>query len=265
MQIRGVGSILSTLNAVQASSRKQFEKLSSALRINRAADDAAGLVQTVSLTRQSRGLSVAIKNSGDGISRLQTESGALSSITNDVQRIRELQVQKENGILSSGDRDMLDKEISQRLDNVTRTIGDTQFNQKNIFSNKTQNIQVGPNAGETIAINGSDLSTAIEEAGFNLQSSNNDLTAIDNALGVLSSRQAEVGALSNRLSSNVDNLTLKNNQVLSARSRILDADFAKVLSEKASTDIRQKANIAVLGQANTQNSLVLNLLQGTKK
>lgn len=259
------------LNRAQQDQKTQLERLASAQRINSAKDDAAGLSISTRFNSESRGLSVAIRNSGDAISRLQTEEGALGSIQEDVQRIRELELQAGNGILTDADRDALQSEISQRQANIQQTIEQANFNGQPLFTEQggeqTQSFQTGPGAGDTTEVSGFDAQQAFTDAGLDLaddqsfQVDNLSLDQLDAALGSLVSRQADLGAFSNRIESNIDRLSVTRENVEQADSRIADTDFAKATSEKVRADILSEVGISVQAQANEDKKSVLSLLK----
>lgn len=258
------------LDRAQQDQKTQLERLASAQRINSAKDDAAGLSISTRFNSESRGLSVAIRNSGDAISRLQTEDGALGSIQEDVQRIRELELQAGNGILTDADRDALQSEISQRQANIQQTIEQANFNGQPLFTEQggeqAQTFQTGPDAGNTIEVSGFDIQQAFADAGLDLadeqsfQVNSLSLDQLDAAIGSLVSRQTDIGAVSNRIESNIDRLSVTRENVEQADSRIADTDFAKATSEKVRADILSEVGISVQAQANEDKGNALRLL-----
>ena len=248
-----------SLDRAQASQATQTQKLSSGKRINSAKDDPAGLVISTGLDTQNRALGAALRNSFDGISRLQVEDAALSSVTEDLQRIRELKVQQQNGILSEGDSKALQSEIDQRLESIDNVFKQSEFNDQSLFKSGQLNIQTGANAGQNIEINSQDLGAKFEAIGV---SAGSELTleSLDDALQVVTARQSELGALENRLQGNTDFLALRSELNQSASSRIQDTDFAESVSLKSKADIQFKVAVAVQGQANANQQDVLRLL-----
>ncbi len=256
MQIPSSG-IGHSSNRAQSSQQIQSQRLGSGLRINSAKDDAAGLAITTRLDTQSQGNKVAIRNTLDGISRLQVEEAALSSVTEDFQRIRELKVQQNNGILTKSDSQAIQSEIEQRLQSVEQVFKDSEFNGQKLFKDGQINIQSGPNAGDQTAINTQDLTGSVLGGVGEL-----DISGIDAALEALSSRRSELGAVQSTLQNNTEFLALKNEANQAASSRIRDTDFAHAVSEKSKSEVQSKVAIAVQGQANAQQKDVLRLLKG---
>lgn len=258
---------LNTINRAQQQQKTQLERLASAQRINSAKDDAAGLAISTGFNSQSRGLSVAIRNSGDAISRLQTEDGAISSIREDLQRVRELKIQSGNGILNDEDRNAIQAEIDQRTSNIQSTIEQANFNGQAVFSDQPQTFQVGANAGETLSVDAFDIEQAFTDSDLTLSDNQSfqlnelSLDELDSAIGSLVSRQTELGATSNRLDSNIQRLSVTQENIEQANSRIADTDFAKAVSEKTRADILVETGISVQAQANQDKRSVLSLLK----
>lgn len=258
MQIPSNNSQLS-LNRAQSESQTQSDRIGGGKRINSARDDAAGLAISSRLDAQVASAVAARKNLFDGMSRLQVEDGALNSIGEEVQRIRELVVQQQNGILSDEDKGLIQLEIDERLESIATQTSDSQFNGQNVFQKGEINFQTGENPGQTIEIETLDLSQSFQDIGL-VSGETLSLEQIDEGLSTINSRRSELGAVSNRLSSQADFLELKNNQNQETSSRIQDADLAEAISKKTAADIQQKVAISVQSQANLNKSLVLNLL-----
>ena len=246
----------------QASSAQQtqMQRLSSGQRINSAKDDAAGLSISTKMDSQSRSTSVAIRNTMDGISRTQVEDGALSATTDDLQRIRELKLQQNNGLLAQGDKDALQSEINQRMSAIEDRFEQTDFNGQNVFSGDDLTFQTGANAGQTTTLEGKDLGQSFADMGLKA-GEDVSLDQLDQALEAVGSRRSELGAVSNRLESQVEFSELKNEMTQQANSRIRDTDFAQAASEKAKADIQNQASISVQAQANQNQKNVLQLLK----
>ena len=245
-----------------------FERLSSGFRINRAADDAAGLQITDRLTTQVQGLNQAARNANDAISLVQTAEGALGEVTTSLQRIRTLAVQSQNGINSSADRVALQKEVTALKNEISRIASDSQFANLDIlqgdFSSK---FLVGANGGQTISVNlsradgygavglgvgGSDVST--------VDGASTALSVISEAISTVGGVRADLGALQNRFQSTIRNLTNISENVAGARSRIKDTDFASETAELTRNQIIQQASLTVLSQANQRPQAALSLL-----
>ena len=258
MQISQSPSVRSLDQATQTQ-QTQLERLGSGKRINSAKDDAAGLAISNRMDTQSRSMTVAIRNTMDGVSRIQVEDGALGSINDDLQRVRELTVQQQNGILNDDDKAAIQSEIDQRLESINSQFEQTQFNGQNVFENKDLGFQVDANAGDQIELKGSDVASALSNEGIEVGSAL-DLEAIDKALQSVNDRRSELGAVSNRLSSSAEFVALKNQNNQEASSRIRDTDFAQATSEKAKGDIQQQVAISVVAQGNANRQDVLKLL-----
>lgn len=245
-----------------------FERLSSGFRINRAADDAAGLQITDRLTTQVQGLNQAARNANDAISLVQTAEGALGEVTTSLQRIRTLAVQSQNGINSSADRVALQKEVTALKNEISRIASDSQFANLDIlqgdFSSK---FLVGANGGQTISVNlsrpdgygatglgvdGTDVST--------VDGASTALSVISEAISTVGGVRADLGALQNRFQSTIRNLTNISENVAGARSRIRDTDFASETAELTRNQIIQQASLTVLSQANQRPQAALSLL-----
>lgn len=260
MNINNPFSSANQINQAQTTKNTQLERLSTGNRINSAKDDAAGLTISTKLETQDRATQAALRNSLDGTSRVQLESGALASVTEDLQRIRELKLQQNNGILNDQDKAAIQSEIDQRTDTIESVFSDTQFNQKNVFEQGTLNFQTGPNSGDQIELETQDLASQFEELGVKSNGAFN-IEDIDKALSQVAQRQSDLGATENRFSSNVQFLELKSENNQAANSRIKDTDVAQAASEKNKADILNQVAISVQGQANASSKLVLNLLK----
>jgi flagellin len=245
-----------------------FERLSSGFRINRAADDAAGLQITDRLTTQVQGLNQAARNANDAISLVQTAEGALGEVTSSLQRIRTLAVQSQNGINSSADRTALQKEVTALKNEISRIATDSQFGNLDILQgNFSSKFLVGANGGQTISVN---LSRADGYGATGLGVGATDvstvdgastaLTAVTAAISSVGGVRADLGALQNRFQSTIRNLTNISENVAGARSRIKDTDFASETAELTRNQIIQQASLTVLSQANQRPQAALSLL-----
>jgi flagellin len=259
-----------TVRQSSSSLRKSLEKLSSGLRINRAADDAAGLAIAEGLRSQRNGLTVAQRNSQDGINLIQIAEGALSEIGNMLQRIRELAVQSANGTNTVANRTSLDAEAVELVAAINSTIAQTDFNGIKPFSAIAGGvvIQSGANAGETTNITAlgtlfNDLSLSIDGTKAKLDTlvnANAAITNIDAGLGVLNSKRASLGAAQNRLEFTINVLAIKEENTAAAESSIRDADIARETTEFTRNQILVSAGTSILAQANIVPQTVLQLL-----
>lgn len=250
-----------------------FERLSSGFRINRAADDAAGLQISDRLTSQIQGLNQAVRNANDAISLTQTAEGALGETTIALQRIRQLAIQSQNGINSDSDRNALQKEVSALKSEITRIATDTEFNGvKLLDAGFSAVFLVGAEGGQTISVNLSagniNGGTSFSAAGLNLTNTtvatatgaSAAIGAIDTAISAIGGVRADLGALQNRFQSTIRNLSNISENVASARSRIRDTDFAAETAELTRNQIIQQASVSVLSQANQRPQSALSLL-----
>ena len=268
-------SALRGLSASQDAYAKQANRLSTGLRINTAADDAAGMAVSEKLKNQVRGLNQAQRNAQDSISLIQTAEGALTETHSLLARMRELAVQSSNDTLTASDRANLNAEFTQLQAEVDRIATTTQFNTALLLSGSgtatALTFQIGANNGDTLAlaIDGTQASTlnvafnsANGMAGVAYQSSASAVISIlDVAVNVVSEDRAELGAVQNRLESTIRSLAVASENTSAANSRIADADIAQSMSEMVRTQILQQAGISVLAQANQSPSLVLQLLK----
>tara|TARA_B110000091_G_C13657960_1_gene408330 strand:- start:80 stop:904 length:825 start_codon:yes stop_codon:yes gene_type:complete len=245
-----------------------FERLSSGFRINRAADDSAGLQITDRLTTQVQGLNQAARNANDAISLVQTAEGSLGEVTTSLQRIRTLAVQSQNGINSSADRVALQKEVSALKTEITRIATDSQFGGIDILNGSySTSFLVGANAGQNIDVSLT-LSSGYGTAGLGLASANVTtvggasaaLASISEAISTIGGVRADLGALQNRFQSTIRNLTNISENVAGAKSRIKDTDFASETAELTRNQIIQQASLTVLSQANQRPQAALSLL-----
>lgn len=271
----------SYLSQNQASLEGAMERLSSGKRINSAADDAAGLAIASRMTTTVIGKEVATRNANDGISLIQTAESALGSISNILQRMRELAVQADNGTNSASDKASLQAEITQLLSEIQNTATKTSFNGISLLDGTTPNVtlHVGNGAADTLSFSiGDNQTTALGHAELTLDAldvtgttnvittgsangAQDAILAIDAALDQVSAKRAEFGALQNRLEFTVDNLTSSKSNTEAARSRIEDADMAAETSNMTKQRVLVQSAIAMLSQANQSPQMVLQLLQ----
>jgi flagellin len=240
------------LEATQYGQSKSMEKLSSGLRINRAADDAAGLAISEKMRAQTRGLAQAQRNSLDGISLVQTSEGALNEMHSILQRVRELAVQRANGTLSTSDQSAIDTEVGQLTAELTRINTNTKFNGLDVMSGSFT-FQVGANANESISLSITSLSFGSVSAG--------DISSIDTALQNVSDNRSKLGAVQNRLEHAINNLGVFQENIASAESRIRDVDVASEMVNQTKLQILSQSGVAMLAQANQGAQGVLSLLR----
>ena len=254
-----------TTNGLQ----KSTEKLSSGYKINRAADDAAGLSISEKMRNQIRGLNKASDNAQDGISLVQTAEGALNEVHSMLQRMSELAVQASNDTNQTVDRTALQSEVAQLQTEITRVANTTQFNKQNILNGDftKKNIQVGANSGELIDIDITDVKKTVSDAlaaGTKVDSFTAAQTAIDNiqkSITALSTQRSTLGSFQNRLEHTTANLDNISENTQAAESRIRDTDMAEEMVTYSKNNILQQAGQSMLAQANQANQGVLSLLQ----
>ena len=254
------------LSTNQANSAKNLEKLSSGMRINKAADDAAGLSISEKMRSQIRGLDVAERNALDGISLIQTAEGALTSVTEIVQRMRELAVQSSTGTNTKEDRDAIQAEITQLKKEIDRISETTEFNKQNLMGADNEfSLMVGANAGQTIQISISKMdSDSLGLGNLDLATEAGASAAIktlDEALKTVTAQRSDIGAMQNRLEYTVSNLTSMHVNLTAAESRIRDADMALEMTEYTKNNILNQSAQAMLTQANQLPQGILQLLQ----
>ncbi|THG41582.1 flagellin [Sphingomonas olei] len=294
-----INSNISSLRASNASNKAQsalstaMERLSTGKRINSAKDDAAGLAIASSMTAQIRGMNQGIRNANDGISMAQTAEGALEEVSNMLQRMRELTVQKSNGTYSPDDIANIKTEqdaLAKQIDNV---LTNTQFNGQKLFDGTagqvgtpavgtvgdpgyqapsadyaagtgTVKIQAGANASDAIDLElGGDLSAdaamaAVVTGGASVADAT--LAEYDAAIAKVATTRSNLGAAQNQLESAVNNMTSNSTNLSDARSRIEDADFSAESTNLAKAQILSQASTAMLAQANQSQQGVMKLL-----
>jgi len=257
-------------------SSKSLEKLSSGFRINRAADDAAGLAISEKMRNQIRGLEQASKNALDGISLIQTAEGALNETHAMLQRMGELFTQAANDVLTTTDATKIKSEVDQLSSQIDSIAKQTQFNTKKLLDGSITTplkFQVGANANETIDLTLQKLDAAtlnvdsaaglkdITAAGQIHQNASDNLTTVQAAIDTVSEARSNLGAVQNRLEHTINNLGTTSENLQAAESRIRDTDMAKEMSEFTKNNILQQAATAMLAQANQQPQGILQLLR----
>ena len=255
------------LGATNTAMSKSLEKLSSGLRINRAADDAAGLAISEKMRGQIRGLEQAVRNAQDGISLIQTAEGALNETHSILQRVRELAVQAANDTETDDDRAELNREVQALLAEINRIANNTEFNTMKLlngsFSGKL--IQIGANAGQTLSITVDNMTASALGIGAVTVSTqtgaNAAITKIDDAIKAVSTQRSKLGAIQNRLEHTINNLSVAAENLTAAESRIRDADMAQEMMGFVRNQILQQSGTAMLAQANQAPQTVLQLLR----
>ncbi|MGY1849467.1 flagellin N-terminal helical domain-containing protein [Blastococcus sp. SYSU DS1021] len=260
------------LSITDSQMSKSLEKLSSGFRINRAADDAAGLAISEGLRSQVGGLKVAVRNAQDGVSVVQTAEGAMTEVHSILQRVRDLTVQASNtGVVTTTARGYIAEEVEElqgALDNIADR---TDFNGTKLLNGSaaTLSFQTGANGGETVSVsleNIKDVATAIGTVVTNLKAgtyttSDADLDAIDAEIQTVSSARATLGASQNRFESTINSLNVAIENLSASESRVRDADMAQEMVGFTRAQILSQAGTAMLAQANQASQSVLSLLR----
>jgi flagellin len=246
---------------------QSLERLSSGLRINRAADDAAGLAIAEGFRSVVLGAQVAQRNSQDGISLVQTAEGALSETTNILQRIRELAVQAANGTNSTENRQALDSEVKQLLAQIDDIALDTEFNGFRVLSAaQTVTLQAGPRPGQTLAVSVSGAKTTdllISSVAIStMELAVSAISTVDLAIRSVSTLRSTLGAIQNRLEFTISTLAIQEENSAAAESAIRDADVATETVRFTRNQILVSAGTSVLAQANIVPQTALQLLGG---
>jgi flagellin len=263
------------INQLSSSTRKlagSFERVASGLRINKAADDAAGLGVAENLSAASQSARQSMRNTNDGISLLQTAEGATSEVSNILKRMRELAIQSSSDTLDNNERAYIEDEFTALVGEVERISQVTEFNGvalTNGTGSGTIDVQVGINntANDRIGITMADLRATvlgIDTGSLSLATvtgARSAIAAFDTALDSVNSYRSGFGSAQNRLEASLRNMEVYVENITAAESRIRDADYAYETAEMAKNQILQQAGISVLSQAKTINQGVLSLLQ----
>ena len=260
-----------SLSENTSSLNTSMQRLSTGFRINRAADDAAGLSISETLRSQYRGADVAKTNAQDAINLLQTAEGDLSVVQDNLQRVRELTVQAANDTNSSSERVAIQGEIQARMDEIQRLSDGSQFNGKKLLDGTagTLTFQIGANSSSENQVQASvfgdadatalgitmdvdELSTAAKAATF--------LNHVDSAIANVSERRSDIGSMQNRLESTIESLTITSENLKASESRIRDVDVAKESASMMKSQILQQASVSILAQANQAPGLAMSLI-----
>jgi flagellin len=257
---------------------KSMERLSSGLRINSAADDAAGYAISEGLTSQTNGLDQASRNTNDAVSMVQTASSSLNDVQNMLQRVRELAVQYNNGSNSSTDKSAIQNEVNQLTQEIDRQRTASSFNGQNLLDGTaggsgTVTFQVGANNGDTLSATFNDIegSTGLGVTGFTWSqaasggtvfdlSQASALTTLTTAVSNVSTFAATLGAVQNRLQYTSDSINSTEQNLSASNSQIKDVNMAQEMTNLTQEQILEQAGTAMLAQANSQPQMVLKLL-----
>ena len=260
------------LGVTTESQKKVTEKLSSGYKVNRAADDAAGLTISEKMRSQIRGLTQASSNAQDGVSCVQTAEGALGEVHSMLQRMNELAVKAANGTNTSADRLAIQKEVSALSAEISRVAQSTQFNTLNLLNGSFaggKTLQVGtanvPDQRITIKISAMNATTLQVKAGVDVDlktqtAAQESITKITQAIARVSAQRSDLGAVQNRLEHTIANLDNVVENTTAAESQIRDTDMAKTMVEYTKNNILSQAGTSMLAQANQSTQNVLSLL-----
>lgn len=247
---------------------KSTEKLSSGYKVNRAADDAAGLAISEKMRRQIKGLTQASANAQDGISAVQTAEGALNEVHDMLQRMNVLANQASNDTMTSVDRAYLNSEVQALKSEINRVASTTTFNEQNLLDGSftSKNLQVGAESGQFIQISIDKMSASgigisgISVSGADNANAQGAISAIKAALEKVSKQRSDLGAVQNRLEHTINNLDNVVENTTAAESQIRDTDMAKEMVKYSNNQILAQAGTSMLAQANQANQTILSLL-----
>ncbi len=254
-----------TLRRTTGDLNGSLQRLSSGLRINKAADDAAGLAVAEGFRSQVRGSNVAQRNAQEGISLVQTAEGSLSETTNILQRVRELAVQAANGTQSDTNRAAMNTEVQQLLAQIDDIATDTEFNGINVLSSsQTVTLQVGANTGQTLSVTvtgakTNDLAITLVSVS-SMENAVSALEIVDQALQSVNNLRADLGAYQNRLEFTINTLAIQEENAAASESAIRDADIARETIRFTRNQILVSAGTSVLAQANVLPQTALQLI-----
>jgi len=273
INMAAIGAI-NNLNKTQGSLSNSLGKISSGLRINRAADDAAGLSVASRMNSDNTSLKQAMRNTNDGISMVQTAEGGLSELHNILVRMRELSVQASNETYNTTDRSMIATEMGQLKSEYVRIASTANFNRVSILkgTDTAFNIQVGiqDNADNRININLASLNSTMGAVGLTftggvassgfLSNAQGNVSTIDAALSKIATRRARLGAIQNRLENALSEATSYSENLSSSQSQIMDVDYASESANMTRYQIQQQAGVAALAQAKAIPQSIMSLL-----
>ena len=262
-----------TLNNTQGALSNTLARVSSGLRVTKAADDAAGQAVATNLSAQARSGKQAIRNANDGISVIQTAEAASKEVISILDRMRELAVQSSSETLEDGERAYIDSEFEQLSEEVERIAQSTEFNGISLSAGGATSqlaVQVGVDASSNSRVTielgdltASNLGVDTGASGVDLSSATgaqSAITTIDSAIDSVNSIRASYGATQNRLESSINNMSSYVESLSAAASQIQDADYAHETAEMTRLQVMQQAGVAALGQARGMNQSVLSLL-----
>ena len=242
-----------------------MERLSTGKRINGAKDDAAGLAISTKMTADIRAMQQGVRNANDGIALAQTAEGALSEVSNMMQRVRELAVQSKSGTYSADDRGYMNAEVAELQSQISDILTNTKFNDVAVFGTSDVTVSIATSATDTVTLTSKGITAANYSATAldvtDATKAASTITSVDAALKEVNATRASLGAGQNRLESAVNNLTTNSTNLADARSRIEDTDYSAETTALAKSQILSQASTAMLAQANQSQQNVLSLLR----
>lgn len=259
------------LGNTSAAQKGSLERLASGSRINKASDDAAGLAISEKMKSSIRSLRQGIRNANDGVSMIQTAEGAMNEVGNILTRFRELSVQAASDTIGDTERGFIDKEVQQLKSEVDRIAASTEYNGTKLLNGEGSALefQIGNNnnpAVDRFVFDVAKTGVSIQRLGLEglgtstKENAQNNLAMVDAAMSNLSGNRADLGALQNRIQSSISNMTIYDENLSAANSRIRDVDMASETAELTKDNILSQAGTAVLSQANQNNMLALKLI-----
>ena len=259
------------IKSVSGNYHRNIERLTTGLRINRAGDDATNLAVSEKMRTQVRGLKQAERNAMNGLSFIQVAEGNMEQVNNILQRVRELSVQAANGIYSASDRQQIQVEVSQLIQEVDRISTQAEFNQFKLLNGDVAKdstkatifFHVGPNQNQRMRASIQTMSAAkfkLNSNNSSVQAANKMIGTVDEALNQLNRQRADLGAYYNRMETTVEALRTGFENMVAAESKIRDTDVAETLVEFTKNQIQLQSGTAMLVQANLSSAIVLQLL-----
>jgi flagellin len=248
------------LSVTQGQMSKSLEKLSSGFRINRAADDAAGLAISEGLRSQVGGLKVGVRNAQDGVSVAQTAEGALTEVHSMLQRMNDLAVQYNNGTQNTDSQAAIEAEFTQLTTEISRIKDNTKFNGVDLFAGNDLTFQVGYASTDAITIDGASALADFTSATSSLTAAGGS-DAVQTAITAVSTQRAALGAIQNRFEHTINNVNVAVENLSASESRIRDTDMAQEMMNFTRSQILSQAGTAMLAQAKSAPQSVLQLLQ----
>jgi len=255
---------LSTQNALGSTQKAlatSMSRLGTGFRVNSAMDDAAGLQIATRLNAQSRGMAVAMRNTQNGISMLQTAEGALNEVSNILLRMKDLATEAPNATVSAEDKDALDAEYAALVEELDNILGNTSFGGQELFTTLAAaiNFQIGASSAETMEV---DVSTALGDVtGHGLVNTDDGIDAIMDVINAVGTLRSELGAAANRLDHVYNNLSNMRTNTQQAMGRIMDVDYASETANMTSKQMLMQAGTSMLKQSSSMSQLVLSLMQ----